>query len=273
MKLIILLLLLVQLPLHAQDMRFIYRYKFVADTLNKDSISEELVVLDINIKKKLSFFTGLKHIISDSTMNANFKRGIHTFPYKSMKIRYVIEKQSKPQNIYFYTPNHTAESVYKVKEERNITWNILNEKDKILGYTVQNAKTFFAGREWSAWFTSELPINDGPYKFHGLPGLILKITDKTKTHSFEIVSVQKQNSTYLILGDDTYKDAKLITLKEYEKLPTNPYERFKRKALMGDVYFKDEEQKQNFLKDIEIKIKESKLHDNNPIELNDYYKK
>lgn len=65
---------------------------------------------------------------------------------------------------------------------------------------------FFAGREWTAWFTSEISIPDGPYKFYGLPGLILKISDKTNTHSFEMISVQKQKSNYFILNENDYKN-------------------------------------------------------------------
>lgn len=49
-------------------------------------------------------------------------------------------------------------------------------------------KSGFLLEEWTAWFTTELPISDGPYKFHGLPGLILKIYDKTNTYSFDIIS-------------------------------------------------------------------------------------
>jgi GLPGLI family protein len=66
---------------------------------------------------------------------------------------------------------------YKIKEERPLKWEILQEKSVYEGYNVQKASTVFAGRKWTAWFTNEIPISDGPYKFSGLPGLILKISD------------------------------------------------------------------------------------------------
>ncbi|CAH0172456.1 hypothetical protein [Chryseobacterium sp. Bi04] len=101
------------------------------------------------------------------------------------------------------------------------------------------------------------------------PRLILKVYDKTNTHSFEIISVEKQKSNYVVLNDDTYKDAKQITLNEYKEISKkSPLERYRDEAFTGDIIFKSNEEKQNFLKNLDVKIKESKIHDNNPIELN-----
>lgn len=250
----------------SQDFRFIYNYQFVSDTLKKEVVTNEIVVLDSYGKEQRSIFTGLKHIISDSTMIEDSKKGIVSFPDESMKIRYVVEKINNENLMYLYTPNHMGNPVLKVKDDRKINWKIFTEQESILGYMAQKATTFFGGREWTAWFTSEISIPDGPYKFYGLPGLILKISDKTNTHSFEIISIQKKISNYFILNDDDYKKAKEITLKEYEKIP-NHLELFKRKALMGDVIFRNKEQEQIFMRYIDIQIKEKKIHDNNPIEI------
>jgi GLPGLI family protein len=255
----------------SQNIRFTYRYKFVTDTLKKSDTSEELVVLDFNGKERHSIFTGLKHIISDSTMTAKFQKGIMSFPDTSMKIKYVVEKRND-SIVYFYTPNHMSNAVLKIRDERKINWKISSEKENILGYITQKATAIFAGRQWTAWFTTEIPISDGPYKFYGLPGLILKVYDKTNTHSFEIISVEKQKSNYYILSDDTYKEAKQITLNQYEEISKeSPLERYRNKAFTGEVIFHSNEEKQKFLKDLDAQIKESKIHDNNPIEL--LYKK
>lgn len=253
----------------SQDFRFTYNYQFVSDTLIKDVVTNEIVVLDFYSKGQRSVFTGLKHIISDSIMAENSKKGIMTYPDGSMKIRYLVEKIKNPNLVFFYTPDHSPNAVLKVKDDREMNWVISKEQKRILGYSSRKATTIFAGRRWTAWFTDEISIPDGPYKFYGLPGLILKISDNTNTHSFEIISIQKQKSNYIILNDDAYKEAKQIALKEYGKIPTNPSELFKRKALRGEVIFNTNEERQKFLKDIDAQIKESKIHDNNPIELFD----
>lgn len=40
------------------------------------------------------------------------------------------------------------------------------------------------GRQWIAWFTNEIPFQDGPFKFYGLPGLIVKLEDSEDYHKF-----------------------------------------------------------------------------------------
>lgn len=266
MKIIALLSLFLPLICFSQDIRFLYNYQFVSDTLKKDVITKEIVILDFYGKEQRSVFTGLKNIISDSTMAENSKKGIMAFPDSSMKIAYIVEKITNRNLMYLYTPDHMVSPPVKVKDDTKINWKISNEQKNLLGYSAQKATTFFAGRKWTAWFTSEISIPDGPYKFYGLPGLILKISDKTETHSFEIVSVKNQKSHYSILNENAYKEAKQITSQEYRKIP-NPSEQYKRQALMGDVIFRSIDEKQKFLKDIDDKIKERKIHDNNPIEL------
>ena len=60
----------------------------------------------------------------------------------------------------------------------SIQWKFSpKESTSILGYECNKATADFAGRKYTAWFTSELPLPFGPYKFGGLPGLILKIED------------------------------------------------------------------------------------------------
>ncbi|WP_297063293.1 GLPGLI family protein, partial [uncultured Duncaniella sp.] len=50
------------------------------------------------------------------------------------------------------------------------------------------------GRNWTAWYTEEIPITDGPWKFGGLPGLILKVEDDKKEHIMEALQVRKHDA-------------------------------------------------------------------------------
>ncbi len=62
-----------------------------------------------------------------------------------------------------------------------LSWEILDEEPQtILGYSCKKAKVLDFGKEVYAWYTEDIPISDGPGKFVGLPGLILKIKSQSK---------------------------------------------------------------------------------------------
>ena len=77
-------------------------------------------------------------------------------------------------------------------EER--TWTIVDDSTKtILGYECLMATADYHGRKWTAWFTPEVPINSGPWKLLGLPGLILEAIDSTGQHHFTAYGIQSVN--------------------------------------------------------------------------------
>ena len=76
-----------------------------------------------------------------------------------------------------------------------LNWQIIPGEEKVIqNYRVQKATTTFGGRNWVAWFAPEVPISDGPYKFNGLPGLIIKIGDTRGHYVFTLTSFEKLSS-------------------------------------------------------------------------------
>jgi len=51
---------------------------------------------------------------------------------------------------------------------------------------------------FEAWFTREIPIAEGPYKFYGLPGLIIKISDSRDYYSFELTKINNLKAPGII---------------------------------------------------------------------------
>lgn len=89
---------------------------------------------------------------------------------------------------------------YKYEEPLNaFNWEITDEKKMMGIYSIQKAITNYAGRTWEAWFTPEIPVNEGPYKFNGLPGLILRIQDTKGHFVFEVDDISAPNEQYQIL--------------------------------------------------------------------------
>ena len=76
-------------------------------------------------------------------------------------------------------------NTYKYSEPiPDFEWVLTEETEKILGYECTKATTKWRGREWNVWF-SDIPIDGGPWKFRGLPGLILKVEDSEGFHSIQ----------------------------------------------------------------------------------------
>ncbi|MCM1356113.1 MAG: GLPGLI family protein [Staphylococcus sp.] len=88
--------------------------------------------------------------------------------------------------------NHGFLLEYHIYEEPipDFGWKLIGGMDTVCGYTCRKAECDFRGRKWTAWY-SEIPQDNGPWKFQGLPGLILRVEDSTKEHVFEAVHVRK----------------------------------------------------------------------------------
>ena len=69
-------------------------------------------------------------------------------------------------------------------------WEIHSDTMLFLGYTCQKATCRWRGRDYTAWFTEEIPVSDGPYKFYGLPGLIVSVEDATGEYSWQLQGVE-----------------------------------------------------------------------------------
>jgi len=76
----------------------------------------------------------------------------------------------------------------------NIPWKIKQETKVIKGFTCQKAVGICKGRSYTAWFTSEIPVNFGPWKLHGLPGLIMEAYDANKWISFKCLEISKSKT-------------------------------------------------------------------------------
>lgn len=172
----------------AQNQRFIYEYKFVTDSTDKNKAEQEIMYLDI--AKKGSKFYSQKRFEADSIREDRIAKKMRDFTGIDYgKISFSVEKSYPDYKVLFF--NQLDVDYYKVKDQRKLDWKILPEKEKIGEFNAQKASVNFAGRKWTAWFVPDLPIQDGPYKFYGLPGMIIKVEDNTQSHSFVLKGIKK----------------------------------------------------------------------------------
>lgn len=70
-------------------------------------------------------------------------------------------------------------------------WQIEEEQDTICGYICTRATGSYGGRDWEVWFAEEIPSDLGPWKFSGLPGLIMAAKDSEGIHEFKAISFRE----------------------------------------------------------------------------------
>ncbi|QCX02208.1 GLPGLI family protein [Aggregatimonas sangjinii] len=85
---------------------------------------------------------------------------------------------------YFYV----KDSIPKMK------WEIHDDTKKIGDFQCSKATTNFRGRDYTAWFSTDIPLPYGPWKLHGLPGLILEAYDTHKEIFFYFKSIEYPTS-------------------------------------------------------------------------------
>ena len=85
-------------------------------------------------------------------------------------------------------------------------WKLHDAQDTVFSYPCKRADIVYSGRNYVAWYAFEIPIPDGPWKFYGLPGLILRVEDKERCFLFEAIGIETlNNSSYLSMNDNLEK--------------------------------------------------------------------
>lgn len=132
----------------------------------------------------------------------------------------VVEKDT------LYSYEILDKTIYKVKEMKpKFNWVLDSTNSKMINkYLCQKATTTFRGRNYEAWYSSELAINSGPWKFNGLPGLILELKDENGFFIWKATKIVYPSKNDIAIP---YKKIKETDLKEFVEIKNNRLERLR----------------------------------------------
>lgn len=213
--------------INAQTHRFIYelQYRFEPNGTNYD---KEEMVLDIN-PDEVKFYE-FEFLASDSL---NILHGGISSQHTSQSGQSIIRKRNSNKNKNF-VQIMMMPYYYVFETEDNIQWKIEADTKKINNYNLQKATSVFGGRSWTAWFTPDINIPEGPYKFRGLPGLVLYVEDDKKDFIYSFSrnkNLPKTYDTKSFLERHYSLDPITIDLKKWVKLNlefyNDPYARMR----------------------------------------------
>lgn len=148
------------------------------------------------------------------------------------KVSHVVKKEFNQPDLIYSDKIDNVNFGYKEKNPP-MQWKLINEKKNILTYECYKAETTFRGRNFIAWYTKDIPISDGPYKFAGLPGLILEVYDDNDNFHYKLLAITKKQQD--ILYDENINfiernkmiEARMNIIKKYTKgeIKINPLEK------------------------------------------------
>lgn len=106
-----------------------------------------------------------------------------------------------PQKGEMLNTFHIINTEYRYSEPMpEFHWQIQSSDVRnILGYECRKAVTTFRGRTWTAWYTTQIPVLNGPWKFNGLPGLILNAYDGDRYFEYTAVGIEKGSATPIFI--------------------------------------------------------------------------
>ena len=178
-------------------MEVIYSYKVYDDYWKLQQDFHEI----LEIGNNCSYYSNYGYYRRDSIINVDFPNGLtnleHDKVWKKTRPKYdlsILKYKNEGKLAGF---DCILMDYYTYEEPiPQMKWTLLPESEDICGYKCYKAITNFRGRQWEAWYTDEIPLNNGPWKLGNLPGLILKAQDITNDHIFEALAVRKSNKPF-----------------------------------------------------------------------------
>jgi len=250
-----------QINIDVIQSRYVYLLTSQRDSLDKADVNEEYFILERG--KDKSQFMSLNSYKRDSITSGMLsgantslsKIDLTNIPKTSFTYR-IIKDQPKNQ-ITFYDKIIRNDFIYE--ENPSLQWKITEERKNIGNLKCQAALVSYGGRDYKAWFANDIPVSDGPYKFYGLPGLIVEIEDSKKQYKFELLSYKTLANDQPLWIAEKRANGKKVSKADFYKALKNTQENF-----ISEI------SKSGFTLDAnaEAMVKDKIKRKNNPIELN-----
>lgn len=202
-----------------------YNLTMVEDVKLPENVTQETMMLRVG--KTLSEYYSYTSFVADSILRADVQAGAsqqtindHLQQYGFGVISHRIYK-NYPIGRFTMLDRIGMDNFVVEEPLPHVHWEILPDTMTVCGYPCQKAVTSLYGRDYEAWFSSEIPRNEGPWKLRGLPGLILKAEDSQGHYKFVCTGIEQNRNPSAII-EITDVSRRKVSRKELNKL----HERF-----------------------------------------------
>lgn len=220
------------LNLDTAKMRVLYRLEILHDTINPNAVkSNNVMMLQIGkngIDKYMDLYKNKGDSASKALGLSGKAKSLNDLFQESIKY----SKGSLREQLFWNYPNGKLKfreyifGGYYLYEEDipKINWKLEQGVKTILDYPCQKATCSLFGRNYTVWYTMQVPIAKGPWKFSGLPGLILQVEDNQNQISWTCIGIENLKWIDLIEYDeeDFFKTSKADFLESFTDYKRNP---------------------------------------------------
>ncbi|SPY35927.1 GLPGLI family protein [Porphyromonas cangingivalis] len=216
--------------------RLLYEVEKTADKDNEKIILIDTMALDIgpmwseyydwhkpkldSLLKIAHKMTGLTSSLDVEDLNARLAAGaeVYNLPrspetiriYKKRAAQKVITVDDGPFDMVKGKPTY----LYFEEEIPPMVWVISTDTATVLGYECIRASATFRGRSYNVWFTPNIPVNEGPWKFYGLPGVILRAESSDGLFQFKAIGLENVEKANIAFPNDK----ELVPAKDLKQL-------------------------------------------------------
>ncbi|MDF0719780.1 GLPGLI family protein [Kaistella sp. PBT33-4] len=136
---------------------------------------------------------------------------------KAPKKNYFISKIDAKVNREFFLTGRIDDDEYFIYDEvPAVKWQIDESNTrKIAGYRCIKATATIRGSKFTAYFAADLKYSAGPYKFYGLPGLILDIREDNSNSNMWKAEKIEINSSKEINYNPVFSEITKITMRKF----------------------------------------------------------
>ena len=172
-----------------------YKFTHVRDTTNRDHPYTENMALYIG--KTSSAYRSYDNVLEQAEAKKQLQAALASSPDGNVNIR---RNRRGSASEYYEFPNGKklarkeplVMDAYLIEDALPlIDWKISSETATFGGLHCQKATAHFKGRDYSAWFCPDMPLHVGPWKFNGLPGVIVQAYDAKKDVQFMFDGIEK----------------------------------------------------------------------------------
>ncbi len=179
----------------SETMEFVYDYRCCIDTTGslEDNYISDNMLLQIS-PIGLSKFSSYKNLTIDSIIMRSSDEQL----FKAAKEgrlnngEFLTIYKNYPMGKLTHTEKICMDWFRYEEDLPALNWELTDSVTNVLGYECQSAKCSFRGREWTAFYTEDIPLSEGPWKLHGLPGLIMKASDENGHYTFDCIGIKSK---------------------------------------------------------------------------------